>query len=167
MDYLFACRLRFVLLLLSGDARTMIDTPPKIQEVTTNEDHLNLLSILYCIFGLIQIVVAALLLLWAVLGCVLLAQPIKGISTAMFGSTNTPLFALGCAVSLGLLFLIFLGVLGAAHVYSGLYIKRRKKRFFSLVLAGFDCLLIPIGTVLGVSALIILNRASVKRIYEV
>jgi hypothetical protein len=146
----------------------MTDTPPKMQEVATNENHLAGLSCFNYIFGGIQIVVAVQFLLFVILGCVLFAKPVKEISTALFGCTNDPLLArLARAVLFALLCLILLGTLGAAHVYSGLCIKRHRKRLFSLVLAGFDCLLVPLGTVLGVSALIVLNRESVKRMYKV
>ena len=139
----------------------MTDMPPRIQEVTASEDHLAVLSIYYYIFGGIQIAFALLLSL----PCIILGPPLIQIWSVIGGADaprRLPLLASVPAVLFGSLVL-----LGTVHVYSGLCIKRHEKRFFSLVLAGFDCLLVPLGTVLGIAALIILNRVSVKRMYEV
>ena len=55
---------------------------------------------------------------------------------------------------------------GVANLLSGLFIRKRKHRIFSLVVAGLDCLQIPFGTVLGVFTFIVLLRDSVREIYE-
>ena len=49
---------------------------------------------------------------------------------------------------------------------SGLCLRARKFRMFSLVVAGINCLHIPIGTVLGVFTIIVLIRDSVRQLYE-
>jgi hypothetical protein len=52
------------------------------------------------------------------------------------------------------------------NVLSGLFLRARKYRAFSIVVAGFNCLYMPIGTVLGVFTIIVLIRDSVRELYE-
>lgn len=55
---------------------------------------------------------------------------------------------------------------GIFNLMSGLYMRRRTNRTFSLVVAGFDCLQFPFGTILGVFTFIVLLRDSVREVYE-
>jgi hypothetical protein len=52
------------------------------------------------------------------------------------------------------------------NLISGLCIRARKHATFSLVVAGVNCLHIPLGTVLGVFTIIVLVRDSVREAYE-
>jgi hypothetical protein len=52
------------------------------------------------------------------------------------------------------------------NLISGLCIRAREHRTFSLVVAGVNCLHIPLGTVLGVFTIIVLIRDSVREAYE-
>jgi hypothetical protein len=55
---------------------------------------------------------------------------------------------------------------GILNVISGLCIRARKHRTFSLVVAAINCLHIPLGTVLGVFTIVVLERDSVRELYE-
>ena len=55
---------------------------------------------------------------------------------------------------------------GVLNVLSGLFIRARKHRTFSIVVAAINCLHIPVGTVLGVFTLVVLIRESVRELYE-
>jgi hypothetical protein len=55
---------------------------------------------------------------------------------------------------------------GVLNLVSGLFIRARKHRTFSLIVAGINCLHIPLGTVLGVFTIIVLMRDSVRELYE-
>ena len=70
------------------------------------------------------------------------------------------------------LFAVVLGVIilagwafGALTIYVGRCIQRRRRRTLALVVACLNTLLIPFGTILGVLALIVLTRRSVKPLY--
>jgi len=52
------------------------------------------------------------------------------------------------------------------NLISALCLLGRKGRTFSMVVAGFNCLHIPLGTVLGVFTIIVLLRDSVRELYE-
>jgi hypothetical protein len=71
------------------------------------------------------------------------------------------------------IFIVFYVVMGAmlaaiatANFMSARFIKKRKHKTFSLVVAGFNCIQIPLGTVLGVFTIIVLMRPSVQSGYE-
>lgn len=67
-------------------------------------------------------------------------------------------------------FYIVIGVLiltaSVCNVLSGVFIRKRKHRIFSMVIAGLNCLQIPFGTALGVFTLIVLARPSVRSAYD-
>jgi hypothetical protein len=54
---------------------------------------------------------------------------------------------------------------GILNIISGICLRARKGRTFSLVVAGFNCLHIPLGTVLGVFTIVVLIRDSVRELY--
>ena len=54
---------------------------------------------------------------------------------------------------------------GALNLISGFFIRARKNRMFSIVVAGFNCLHVPLGTALGVFTIIVLMRDSVRELY--
>ena len=60
----------------------------------------------------------------------------------------------------------FMLVIGILNVMSGLFLRGRKNRTFSLVVAGIDCLQFPLGTILGVFTFVVLFRDSVRALYE-
>jgi len=55
---------------------------------------------------------------------------------------------------------------GVLNLISGLCLRARKNRTFSLVVAGINCLHIPLGTVLGVFTIVVLVRDSVREQYS-
>ncbi|NNJ85601.1 MAG: hypothetical protein HKP20_00385 [Akkermansiaceae bacterium] len=67
-------------------------------------------------------------------------------------------------------FYLFMGllllVLAVGNFLSAGYMKRRKNRTFSLVVAGINCLQVPMGTVLGVFTIMVLLRDTVVKSYE-
>jgi hypothetical protein len=54
---------------------------------------------------------------------------------------------------------------GILNLISGLCLRARKGRTFSLVVAGMNCLHIPLGTVLGVFTIVVLPRDSVRELF--
>jgi hypothetical protein len=49
---------------------------------------------------------------------------------------------------------------------SARFIRRRVHRTFSIVVSGFLCLFVPLGTILGIFTIIVLTRDSVIRLYD-
>jgi hypothetical protein len=61
-------------------------------------------------------------------------------------------------------FLLLLVSIG--NLLSGFFLRARKHRVFSLIVAGLDCLQIPFGTLLGVFTIVVLVRESVVELYQ-
>ena len=57
-------------------------------------------------------------------------------------------------------------LLAALNIASGVCLGARKHRTFSLIVAGLNCVRVPLGTVLGVFTLVVLLRDSVRELYE-
>jgi|SRR6267154_4242441 len=55
---------------------------------------------------------------------------------------------------------------GILNLISAFCLRAKKNRTFSLVVAGINCVHIPLGTVLGVFTIIVLIRDSVRELYE-
>ena len=51
------------------------------------------------------------------------------------------------------------------NLLSGVFLRQRKHRMFSIVVAGMDCLQIPLGTALGVCTIMVLLRDTVRQSY--
>jgi hypothetical protein len=52
------------------------------------------------------------------------------------------------------------------NLISGLCLKHRTHRVFSVAVAAFNCLQMPLGTVLGVFTIIVLMRDTVRAVYR-
>jgi uncharacterized membrane protein HdeD (DUF308 family) len=55
---------------------------------------------------------------------------------------------------------------GIINLLSAVFLRKHTNRTFSMVVAGFNCLYIPLGTVLGVFTFIVLGRDSVVALYQ-
>lgn len=55
---------------------------------------------------------------------------------------------------------------GVLNLISAFCLRAKKHRTFSLIVAGINCVHIPLGTVLGVFTIIVLIRDSVRELYE-
>jgi hypothetical protein len=66
---------------------------------------------------------------------------------------------------LGAIFVLGGWTLGAVTILSGRYIAQRKKRTFSFIVGGINCVFLPLGTVLGIFDLILLTRDDVRQEY--
>jgi hypothetical protein len=52
------------------------------------------------------------------------------------------------------------------NLLSGLFLRRRRHRVFSMVVAGLNCVYVPFGTILGIFTFVVLSRESVRRSYQ-
>lgn len=123
-----------------------------------DEDHLRLLSIFYFISAGLSGFFALFPLLYALMGLMFLSIPdqldhaVNNPPPATFGWI---LFGFGLGVTILLL------VFAVVKLLAGFAIRKRRHRLFVLIVAGFSCLSIPYGTLLGVFSFIVLGRPSV------
>lgn len=122
--------------------------------VNRDEEHLKLLSIFYYIAaGLATLSV-----------CFVAIQVVIGLS--MYAESTMP------SSNGSLMFIIFSGVLliitallTIGSFLTGQYLSQKKNRTFCMIIAGINCLNIPLGTILGIFTIIVLTRPSVVALF--
>ena len=138
--------------------------PPLLRDQRkTDRDNLKLLTVLHYVAAG-----------FAVIGLLFLFMHWFMLST-MFGN---PEFAKGAKgapppaefFALFKWFYLFMGTMlvagGLGNLLSAGFIKARRHRTFSLIIAGVNCMAFPIGTALGVYTFVVLLRDSVQELYE-
>jgi hypothetical protein len=145
--------------------------PPPIAPLPLNQrnidvDHLNLLSIFYFIAGGLSFLgIPFLMAHYAVMHAVFsnpsFWQNQKGPPPPpeLFQIFHYLIWAY---VAIGLLLVAF----GLMNILSGIFLRTRKYRTFSFVVAAINCFQIPFGTILGVFTIVVLIRDSVRELYE-
>jgi hypothetical protein len=63
-------------------------------------------------------------------------------------------------------FVVVFVIASVVNLLSGIFLLQRRNRTFSIIVAGLDCLQIPLGTALGVFTIIVLSRESVRELYS-
>jgi hypothetical protein len=127
-------------------------------------EHLRLLAIFHFIWaGLALVGLAFLGLHFAIMSAVIFSRPELMHPNVHGGTTPASVFRMFRWVYL--FFALGLVTCGAANLLSGLFLLRRRHWTYSVVIAALDCLQLPLGTILGVFTLVVLNRGSVRRAY--
>ncbi len=88
-------------------------------------------------------------------------------STAPAHFPGLPKEAMAIMITFYAIFGLLACAMAAANFMSARYIKKRKNKTFSIVVAAINCLQMPFGTILGVFTIIVLMRPSVQSGYEV
>ncbi len=126
--------------------------------MTQDEQHLNLLAIFHYVLGGITALFACIFLIH-------LAMGVGMVSGAFNGEDAPPQF-------FGWLFILFPSVailfgwtLAGFIIAAGRKLKQRRAYTFCLVIASCECLIMPLGTVLGIFTLIMLMKEPVKAMF--
>jgi ABC-type branched-subunit amino acid transport system permease subunit len=135
-------------------------------ESTPNRDReqLKLLSIFHYVVGGIAACFSLISLPYIGIGAYMLSSPEEMRSTD--GSSPPPEFGL-LFLGTGIVLLIVFLSLAICQIISGRCLAKRKRYWFSIVVAGFECLFTPFGTILGILTIIVLVRVSVKSLYGI
>lgn len=144
--------------------------PPGIQYASIDPQnaaditHLRTLAICHYIWGGLTIAFSSIFIIHVILGIAMMSGAIPPPA----GGTGPP-----PPTWMGLVFAGFGGALvvlgwttGILTIYSGRCLVNRRRRTFSLVMAGVNCISVPFGTLLGVFTFIVLFRPSVRMMYE-
>lgn len=139
-----------------------VSPPPLPRRAHQDDDHLRLLSIFhYVVAGLVVPALGFLALHYTLMSTVfddpaMWKHQNDGPPPAEFFAAFKWFYALfGVCLVLG----------GIANLLSAHFIRRRRHRTFSLVVAGINCAQFPFGTALGVFTFIVLLRDSVRDRY--
>jgi hypothetical protein len=131
------------------------------RQAIVDEEHLKMLSLGFWVWGgftvLYSLFIAA---YFGLIGSVFIAIPNKGVEAP-------PAFLGWVFLGLGTAIFVLAAGLGGLEIATGFWIRRRKHRVVTMVIAALLCAAIPFGTLLGVLTLITLSRPSVKFLYDV
>ena len=124
-------------------------------------EHLRLLSIFHYVLGGITAV-------FACFPCIHLSVGIAMVSGAMHdGSGQRPPEFIGWFfIAVAVAFILAGWTVALAMLFAGRFLARHTRYTYCFVVAAIECLFVPLGTVLGVFAILVLNRSSVKELFE-
>ena len=131
------------------------------QQILDNE-HLRLLSIFHYVMGGISALFACIPIFHVVMGLVFILAP----HVFGHGRDQPPAFIGWLFVILGGSFILLGWTFAALVLIAGKCLGRRKHYTYCFVVACVECLSVPFGTVLGVFTILVLNRASVKALFN-
>src|SRR5215207_701002 len=141
-----------------GSAAGLVPSPER------DAEHLRLLAMFHYIAGGLIALFSSFGLIHIFFGVMMLNDP-KFMASQNPGAPPPPPFMGWMFLIMGCCFVLFGWSEGALTILSGRKISRRRGWLFSMVVAGINCLWMPIGTILGVFTFIVLARPSVKAMY--
>lgn len=129
--------------------------------MTQDEQHVNLLSIFHYVLGGITAFFACFPILHLGMGIAMLC----GAFTDESGQ-QPPAFVGWMFIVMGSAFILGGWTLAALMIAAGRKLKQRRARSFCLAVGGIECILMPLGTVLGVFTIIVLTKDPVRQLFE-
>ena len=132
-----------------------------------DEEHLRLLSIFHYIAGAITLFISLIFLAQFFLFSFIFDEVMNNImNIALVGyyEFNPDFFSLLIYLWM-VLFLLFIAF-GIAQIISGKYLRAKKHRIFSFIVAIINILFFPYGTILGIMTIIVISRSSVVALYQ-
>jgi hypothetical protein len=132
--------------------------------VAADLEHLRLLSIFHYIVGGLMLFFSCFCIIHLVLGLAMVLNP-EGFQGPKSRPSPPPMWFGYIFATAGAMGLLTGWTVGGLTIYSGRCLSKHRRRLFSLVIAGFVCMFMPFGTLLGVFTIIVLQRDSVRRLY--
>lgn len=129
-----------------------------------DEDNLKLLSIFHYVLGGLTLAGGLYFLFWIFLGTAVFSNPNFG--NGHGGNNPPPEFMSSFFTIMGIVGVLVCGILGGLKIHAGRCLANREAYNFIFVIACIDCLYVPVGTALGVFTILVLNRPSVKAMFD-
>jgi hypothetical protein len=128
-----------------------------------DRSHLTTLAVCHYVLGGLQAFVGLFFAIYIVLGIAFLSggfgtPPGNPREIHLIG---TIFIVMGCV---GLLLGVGVGVL---TILAGRCLQTQRKRTFCMVMAGINCMFVPLGTVLGVFTFVVLGRPAVQQAFAI
>ena len=125
-------------------------------------EHLKLLGIFHYIWGALACVVGLIGVVYVLIGIVALNSPASSSE-----DSASPAVLGGIFIGIGIFLFLVCEIYGILTIMAGgKYRKHQGGYWFCFVLAVITCLNVPIGTVLGVFSIMVLNRPTVKALFR-
>jgi succinate dehydrogenase hydrophobic anchor subunit len=137
-----------------------------IKQEIIDKEHLRLLGLAHYVSGGITIVFSSFFIIHLVFMSFMFSNPELFPQNNVGDGGEFPaqamevlLFVFGMMIFLGVLF-------GISQIVSGRFMRQRKRKLFSFIVAIPNLLFIPYGTILAIATLIVLERDSIKKLYQ-
>ena len=128
-----------------------------MNENSQDVEHLRLLTIFHYVFAGLT----------ALFACFPIIHVVIGILVVTGKMGHNPPEAFGYIfLFVGLFFILAGWGLAACMFYAGRCLATRKSYTFCFVVAAIECILVPIGTALGVFTILVLQRPSVRKLFQ-
>jgi len=145
----------------------------EIRMSRSDEDHLNLLSILHYVWAGFNVISLLMALFYIAMGFAMATGAIDDINQGVeeFEGLRQqpqmpPIFG-WIMVMFGTIGLLIGSVFCFAEYKAGQYLKQRTNHTYCVVIAAIECCFMPLGTILGVFTLITLMKPDVKEMFGV
>ena len=132
--------------------------------ISQDAEQLRLLSIFHYVVGGITGLFSCLTLFYIVFGIVMIVAP-EILKPPGGPREPAPEFVGWFMVAFGAITLTIGWSLAGCILFAGRCLARRRHHMFCVIVAGFSCLFMPFGTVLGVFTIVVLTRPSVKELF--
>lgn len=131
-----------------------------------DRSHLKTLAICHYVWGGLAILFSSIFIIHIAMGLMMVRGSFPGARPG--GPPPPPGFNnFGWVfVVMGSVFMLLGWTTGILSILSGRCLANQRSRTFSLVMAGINCMSVPIGTTLGVFTFIVLFRPSVQALYD-
>ena len=131
---------------------------------SADEEHLRLLSLFHYVSGALTAFFACIPLVHVAVGLAFVLSP-ETVSSKPPEDAPPAWFG-WIFIVIGGFFVLAGWTLAILKIVAGRCLARRRRRTFCVVVACVCCLLPPLGTILGVFTLVVLNRPSVKALFD-
>ena len=140
----------------------MYNIDQKTREQITNNEHLNLLSIFYYVFGGLSLLGALVFFIYIVVVYFIFNQ----IPELEELSNSEAKLAFNIISVVFIILMLLMIIAGILFIVSGLNLRKKNNRTLSIVMAVVAMLSFPLGTALGIFTIIVLTRDSVVEMYR-
>jgi hypothetical protein len=134
------------------------------REEHTNNEHLNLLSIFYFVFGGLSLMLAFVMLIYTVVFGAIFSNP--SIRQEMDATEPVVGYVFGIVSIIFLVIFVLVLSVGILQIVAGFKIRQKKNRIFNIVIGSLALPSFPLGTALGVFTIIVLSKPSVIAMFQ-
>jgi len=133
---------------------------PQIQ-VNQDTEHLKILSICYYVMSGLSLISAAVFMIYVVMGGAMMSGKMTGGGATSSHAASEMRMMGGFFLVIGILGTLFVVAIAVLEFFVAKKLVRRESKMLCFVVAGLNCLSMPLGTVLGIFTFLVLSRPSV------
>jgi hypothetical protein len=133
------------------------------RQAIIDHEHLRLLPVAYWVLGGFDIFISLYGLIYVGFGVLFTLAPFESSAST---SGPPPAFMGWFFFAIGLAFMLAFGISAAIKIAAGFWIRKRRRRTATFVVAAISCMSLPFGTMIGVMTFLVLLRPSVAALYE-